>query len=217
MGACAASASETFSSLISTVRAPIAAFLQGLTLLAQNKLDPAANAFRGAMRASPDFYPAMVYLGACYAAAGNDKEAAGAWRTALIREGDAAPLHLLLADAFLRQGRGDLALQTLQDARTRWPEDTALKQRYVLASLQAGQYVDGLQTVDELVDKQVVDDASLALALLVLYESIVNGPPVQSIEQDRARMTRLADVYRSHGGPSVALVDTWVAAAMRKQ
>jgi VWFA-related protein len=198
-------------------QAPIAAFLQGLTLLAQNKLDPAANAFRGAMRASPDFYPAMVYLGACYAAAGNDKEAAGAWRTALIREGDAAPLHLLLADAFLRQGRGDLALQTLQDARTRWPEDTALKQRYVLASLQAGQYVDGLQTVDELVDKQVVDDASLALALLVLYESIVNGPPVQSIEQDRARMTRLADVYRSHGGPSVALVDTWVAAAMRKQ
>jgi VWFA-related protein len=198
-------------------QAPIAAFLQGLTLLAQNKLDPAANAFRGAMRASPDFYPAMVYLGACYAAAGNDKEAAGAWRTALIREGDAAPLHVLLADAFLRQGRGDLALQTLQDARTRWPQDTAVKQRYVMAALQSGKYVEGLQAVDELIDTHVEDESSLALALLVLYESIVNDRPVQSAEEDRARMTRLADVYRTHGGPSVALVDTWVAAAMRKR
>jgi predicted Zn-dependent protease len=198
-------------------QAPIAAFLQGLNLLSQNKLDPAANAFRTAMRASPDFSPAMVYLGACYAAAGNDKEAAGAWRTALIREGDAVPLHVLLADAFLRQGRGDLALQTLQDARTRWPDDTGVKRRYVMATLQAGKYADGLQAVDELLDTHAEDESSLALALLVLYESIVNGPPVQSVEQDRARMTRLADAYRAHGGPSVALVDTWLAAAMRKQ
>jgi VWFA-related protein len=198
-------------------QAPIAAFLQGLTLLAQSKLDPAANAFRSAMRASPDFYPAMVYLGACYAAAGNDKEAAGAWRTALIREGDAAPLHLLLADAFLRQGRGDLALESLEDARTRWPQDTAVKQRYVMAALEAGKYAEGLQAVDELLDTHVENEPSLALALLVLYESIVNDRPVQSVEQDRARMTRLADAYRVHGGPSLALVDTWVAAAMRKR
>jgi VWFA-related protein len=198
-------------------QAPIAAFLQGLTLLAQNKLDPAANAFRSAMRGSPDFYPAMVYLGACYAAAGNDKEAAGAWRTALIREGDAAPLHVLLADAFLRQGRGDLALQSLQDARARWPQDPAVKQRYVMAALEAGKYAEGLQAVDELLDTHVEDEPSLALALLVLYEAIVNDRPVQSAEQDRARMTRLADAYRARGGPALALVDTWVAAAMKKR
>ena len=58
--------------------APVAApFLRGLTLLAQGKLDPAAQAFRAAMRAGSDFYPAMVYLGACYAAGGQHKEAAG--------------------------------------------------------------------------------------------------------------------------------------------
>jgi tetratricopeptide (TPR) repeat protein len=198
-------------------QAPIAAFLQGLTLLSQNKLDPAANAFRTAMRGSPDFYPAMVYLGACYAAGGNDKEAAGAWRTALIREGDAAPLHVLLADAFLRQGRGDLALDALKDARARWPEDTAMKKRYVIAALEAGKYADGLQAVDELLEAHAEDEPSLALSLLVLYESIVNDRPVQTAEQDRARMSRLADAYRVHGGPSLALVDTWVAAAMRKQ
>ncbi len=198
-------------------QAPIASFLQGLNLLSQNKLDPAANAFRNAMRASPDFSPAMVYLGACYAAAGNDKEAAGAWRTALIREGDAVPLHILLADAFLRQGRGDLALQTLQDARTRWPDNTGVKRRYVMATLQAGKYADGLQAVDELVDTHLEDEPSLALGLLVLYEGIMNNRPVQSVEQDRVRMTRYADAYRAKGGPSLALVETWVSAANRKQ
>ena len=89
--------------------APAGAFLKGLTLLSDSKLEPAAAAFRDAIRLAPDFYPAMVYLGACYAAGGKDKEAAAAWRTA-VREGDAPELHAMLADAWLRQGRGDLAM-----------------------------------------------------------------------------------------------------------
>ena len=195
---------------------PVAAFLKGLTLLSQKKLEAAATAFRTAMRASSDFYPAMVYLGACYAAGGNDKEAAGAWRTALIREGDAVALHSLLADALLRQGRGDLALQTLDGAHARWPDDEALNRRFIMASLMAGKYADGLQGVDELIDKHADDEASLALALLVLYEGIVNGKPIESLDEDRARMTRFADAYRARGGPSLALIETWVAAAAKK-
>lgn len=196
--------------------APVAAFLRGLTLLAQKKLDPAANAFRRAMRASADFYPAMVYLGACYAAGGNDKEAAGAWRTALIKEGDAVALHLLLADALLRQGNGELALQALDRARARWPEDDGLKRRFVVAALQAGKYADGLRAVDELIEKRAEDEPTLAIALRMLYEAFVNGRPVEGVEQDRARMIRLAEAYRAHGGPSLALIDVWVAAATRR-
>ncbi len=113
---------------------PAGAFLKGLTLLADNKLEPAAAAFRDAMRASEDFYPAMVYLGACYAAGGKDKEAAAAWRTALIREGDAPALHLMLADAQLRQGRGDLAAEDLDAgscpvARRSGPEAAVCRRR----------------------------------------------------------------------------------------
>jgi VWFA-related protein len=195
--------------------APVAAFLKGLSLLAQRKLDPAADAFRSAMRASSDFYPAMVYLAACYAAGGNDKEAAAAWRTSLIKEGDALAPHLLLADALLRQGRGDLALQDLESARRRWPHDDALQRRFVVAALLAGKYKDGLQAVDDLIQQDKEDEPSLALALLVLYESFVNGRPVESAEQDRARMTRFADAYRAAGGPSLALVDVWLAAARK--
>ena len=57
--------------------AAVPAFLNGLSLLSQKRLDPAAASFKSAMNLAPDFYPAMVYLGACYAAGGKDKEAAG--------------------------------------------------------------------------------------------------------------------------------------------
>jgi VWFA-related protein len=194
----------------------VAAFLRGLTLLKDNKLEHAANAFRSAMRASPDFYPAMVYLGACYAAGGNDKEAAGAWRTALIKEGDTLALHLLLADALLRQDRRELALETLDGARARWPSDDGVKRRFVMAALLAGESADGLQTLDELVGRKAEDEPALAVGLMVLYQAIVSGKPVETIEQDRVRMLRLAEAYHARGGPSQALVDTWVAEVTRK-
>jgi VWFA-related protein len=196
---------------------PTRAFLKGLTLLSQKKLDPAADSFRGAMRASADFYPAMVYLGACYAAGGNDKEAAGAWRTALIKEGNSVALHLLLTDALLRQGNGDLALQTVEGARLRWPEDEDVKRRYIIASMLAGKQAEGLDAVDELITQHAADEPSLALGLLVLYEAFMNDQPIEGADQDRARMTRFADAYRAKGGPSLALVETWVAATAKKR
>jgi VWFA-related protein len=197
--------------------APVGAFLKGLTLLADKKIEPAAAAFRDAMRVSADFYPAMVYLGACYAAGGKDKEAAGAWRTALIREGDAPALHVMLADALLRQGRADLAVDDLDAARRRWPADQALQRRFAVAALLGGHQINGLQTLDELIEKRAEDELSLAFALLVLYEAFDSHQPIETVDQDRARMMRLADTYRARGGPSLALVDTWLAAATRKQ
>jgi tetratricopeptide (TPR) repeat protein len=197
--------------------APVAAFVQGLSLLAQRKLDPAANAFRSAMRAAPDLYPAMVYLGVCYAAGGQDKEASGAWHTALIGAGDALPVHTLLIESFLRQGRADQAMQSLATARTRWPEDETLKRQYALASLLTEKYVDGMRAVDELIDKHAEDVSTLTLALRVLYEGFESGRPVVNADDDRARMTRLAEAYRAMGGPSQALVDAWVSSAAKKQ
>jgi hypothetical protein len=167
------------------------------------------------MRASADFYPAMIYLGACYAAGGNDKEAAGAWRTALIKEGDALPLHTLLADALLRQDNGVLALETLDKARSRWPDDDGIKRRFVLAALLAGESLDGLMTLDELVARNAEDEPSLAAGLLVLYEAFRSGKPIETEDKDRERMQKLADAYRARGGPSMALIDTWLAGAKR--
>ena len=195
---------------------PIPAFVRGLALLARNELDPAANAFRAAMRASPDFYPAMVYLGATWAAAGNDKQAAGAWRTALIKESETSALHVWLADALLRQGRPDEALEVIEPARAQWPADIELKRRFVAGALLAGRPAEGLKALDDLLAAREDDVPSLTFGLLVLYEASMDGRPVETVEADRAHMKRLAEAYRARGGASQPLIDAWVAAAMKK-
>jgi len=159
----------------------------------------------------------MIYLGACYAAGGNDKEAAAVWRAALIRAGDSPELHVMLADAQLRQGRSDLAITDLTNAQKKWPEDLALKRRFAVAALLSGQRAEGLQALDELIEKKADDEASLAIGVLVLYDAFESGQAVEGVTQDRERMLRLADTYKARGGTSQALVDTWVAAATKKQ
>jgi VWFA-related protein len=203
--------------------APVAAFLKGLTLLSESqtdekKLEAAATEFKSAMNRSLDFSAPMVYLGASFAANGKDKEAAAIWRTALIREGDAASLHVMLADAQLRQGRGDLAVDDLAKSRERWPDDAGLKRRYAVAALLSGQRAEGLKVLDELIESKTDDETSLTVGLLVLYDAFDSHQAIETTELDRARMLRLADTYRAHGYASQALVDTWVTTATgRKQ
>jgi len=126
-------------------------------------------------------------------------------------------VHVTLADRQLRQGRGDRVVDDLDTARKRWPEDRELKRRFAMAALLGGKQIDGLQVLDELIEKSAEDELSLEFALLMLYEAFESRQPIQSVDQDRARMVRLADAYRARGGASLALVDTWVAAATRKE
>jgi hypothetical protein len=49
-----------------------------------------------------------------------------------------------------------------------------------------------------------------------LYEAFESGRPIDTVERDRARMVRLGEAYRVRGGPSLALIDTWLAAAGKK-
>ena len=127
------------------------------------------------------------------------------------REGDAAP-PLLLADALLRQGTANWRCRPSARApagRRTTPSSGASSSRRCWPAIRRR-----TQALDELV-QAAEDEPSLALALLVLYEAFVTAAD-RGVEQDRARMTRLADAYRTRGGPSLALVETWVAAAAPK-
>jgi len=188
-------------------------FLQGVSRLARSEPAPAADEFRTALRASPDFYPAMVYLGACWAAVGNDREAAGAWQTALIKEGDVLEVHLMLIDALQRLGKREAALEAITRARTRWPSEPALAHRYVMASFVAGRPQQGFTVLDG--SNQSDDEPVLLMALQVLFEAFQASKPIESADADRERMTRYAERYHRLNGPSVALVDAWVAAVRR--
>ncbi len=197
---------------VATKAPEIASFLEGVSRLARAELAPAAEAFRAALRAAADFYPAMVYLGACYAAGGKDQEAAGAWQTALIKEGDVPALHLLLIDALQRMGRNDSALAAIERARRRWPDDPAFARRFVVVALANGRSAEALEVLDGL-EGDSEDETALVLGLHALYEASVASRPIGTPETDRARMKRYAELYRRLDGPSTALVEAWLAAA----
>jgi tetratricopeptide (TPR) repeat protein len=153
----------------------------------------------------------MIYIGACFAAAGKDREAAGAWQTALIKEGGVPALHQLLVDALLRLERNDAALAAIERASARWPDDPAFVRRRVHALAAAGRPGDALAALDRLQAPGPGDEPVLFLGLQVLYQGLSRGVPIESPEADRARLLRYAEVYRRLNGPSLALVEAWIA------
>ena len=96
-------------------QAPLAAnFVAGLGRLQAGDLEEAAQAFRAALKVAPDFAPALIYLGACYAAGAKDQEAAGAWQMALVRERTSPELQRLAIEAWLRADKPAAALALLE-------------------------------------------------------------------------------------------------------
>ena len=98
-------------------------FLDGLSLLALGDVSTAAERFGETLRRAPTFFPATFYLGACYAAAGQDEEASRAWGLALVTDPAAPWIYTLLADALLRLKRAPEAADVLQIATRTWPEN----------------------------------------------------------------------------------------------
>ena len=87
--------------------------LRGIELLMKGDLNPAANQFGVALRNAPDAPIASFFLGACYAAAGRDKEAVAAWERARAAQLQLPALQLLIADGWLRLGQPADALEPL--------------------------------------------------------------------------------------------------------
>src|SRR4029453_9355358 len=88
--------------------------LRGIELLMKGDLNPAANQFGVALRNAPDAPIASFFLGACYAAAGRDKEAVSSWERARAAKLDLPVLQLVIADAWLRLGQPADALEPLR-------------------------------------------------------------------------------------------------------
>ncbi len=101
----------------------LSSFLRGLQVYQSGSIEDAANQFRAAVRASPDFLPGVFYLGACYAKGGKIRESIGAWQTALTGDEPRPEVYQMIADAYLRLGDADEAASLLEEAGSRWPDD----------------------------------------------------------------------------------------------
>jgi VWFA-related protein len=183
-------------------------FSAGLDRLRLGELDDAAATFRAVQQAIPDFAPALVYLGACYAAGTKDREAISAWQRAQAIE--PSPIAQRLAiDAWLRAGAPASAQALVTQARERWPTDPAFERLQAQVTLAEGRTAEGLGLVANLREP---DPSTLLLALSTLYDAARRGAPIQDAAGDLETMRRLRERYAGMHGESLGLVDAWIAA-----
>jgi VWFA-related protein len=186
-----------------------AVFLKGLVMLSGGDLNGAMGKFHDALRMDPEFFSAAFYLGACYAAGGKDREAAGAWQTSLITESNAPFVYTLLGDALLRLRDMDQAIDVLTEARSLWPADDQVTIRLGTALVMANKPGEALKVLDPYLAAHPADAERLFLALRALYEARSTGRPIGTLASDRALFTRYAEAYAAAKGPQQALVGQW--------
>ncbi|MCA1561266.1 MAG: hypothetical protein LC804_13730, partial [Acidobacteria bacterium] len=184
-------------------------FLRGLALYSRGDLEAAAGQFRQALRLSSDFFPAAFYLGACYAAGGRDREAAGAWQTSLVTETDAPFVYTLLGDALLRLNEAEQATDILAEASSLWPGNEQVRLKLATAYAMGGRGADSLEMLDRHLAAHPADHERLFLAMRVLYEARAAGGSIASPAEDLQRFTTYAAAYDAANGPQQALVDQW--------
>jgi VWFA-related protein len=190
-------------------------FLKGLALFGKGELEPAAAQFREALRLDSEFLPAAFYLGACYAAGGLDRDAAGAWQTSLVSESEARIVYDVLADALLRLGDGERAESILREAIDRWPDDDRFVPRLSAAEAMRRRRAEALDTLEPYLARHPADASAWFLAMRILYDAHAGGGVVTTQAQDGARAAKYAAAYKTAGGPNLALVDRWAAFIQR--
>jgi len=195
---------------------PTAPFLRGLSLYAKGQLDPAANAFRAAIAATPELLAGAFYIGACYAAGGDGAHAINTWQTSLIGLAQYQAVYRFLADALIRAGQWERAHAVLGQATARWPDDDALRARAMRASLEAGRYDQALQYADQLIEHQPSDNALLFLAMRSIFQAVLEGVDVGA-DALLPRLEHYRDMYVASGGPQQALVAEWVTFVKSRQ
>ena len=186
-------------------------FLRGLALFGKGDLVPASEQFREALRLDSEFLPAAFYLGACYAAGGQDRQAAGAWQTSLVSESEARIVYDVLADALLRLGDGEQAESIIREALGRWPEDDSFVPRLAAAEAMQRRSAEAMATLEPYLERHPADASAWFLAMRVLYDAHAGGGVVTSLAEDGARAAKFAEGYKSAAGPRLALVDRWAA------
>ncbi len=184
-------------------------FFDGLQRYSKGDLEGAAGRFREALKLESDYFPAAFYLGACYAAGGKDRDAAGAWQMSLITESEAPFIYTLLGDAFVRLREFDAALDILNEASKLWPGNEQVQLRLGTAYALAARPVDAVRALDPYLAQHAEDQERLFIALRSIYEVRSTGQSIETVEEDRKRFERYAAAYAAAGGTQMPLVEQW--------
>jgi VWFA-related protein len=187
-----------------------ALFLRGLELYSAGDLNRAASQFSEVMRLAPDFTPAGVYFGACFAAGGRDKEAVAAWRKVVAGRDRLPTVQALTADALIRLGDTDQLVELLTTAVQEWPDDEGLRRRLAQAYAVAGRYKEALAAAEPFLARTPADRDMLFVAVHAIYTSHLSGQPLLPDAEGRTRIVKYGQAYAASKGPHAELVSGWM-------
>jgi tetratricopeptide (TPR) repeat protein len=168
----------------------------------KGQLDQAATQLHLAAGPRREFFPAALYLGAAYAEAGKDQEAAGVWQLALGSEPRPGAAYTLLADARFRSGQPQAVIDILKPAYDRDADDAQISRRLGFAYVVTGRFADAVPVLDRYLTRNAADQDALFAAVLSQYEMHTRAKTLAT-EADRAKLKRYASAYK---GPQQALV-----------
>ncbi|MBI2828036.1 MAG: VWA domain-containing protein [Acidobacteria bacterium] len=183
-----------------------AAFFKGLDWYSKGQLGRAAMQLEVAAGPRRDFFAAAFYLGATFAAAGRDRDAAGVWQMAIGNEPRPQLAYTLLADARLRDGQPTAVVDVLEPAYERTPGDDEIAQRLMAAYLMMGRYEEALPVLDGYLSRQPADEAALFAAVFAQYQVATR----ERLALSTADRTKLARYVRAYNGPYKALLTKYL-------
>jgi tetratricopeptide (TPR) repeat protein len=156
----------------------------------------------------------LVYLGATYAAAGLDRQAAAAWVTALGQSDDLPSLFEWAAMALMRAHEIPDARDLLEEAVAKWPDDARFARPLALLYATLGRGREALALLERHLTVAPDDKEALMLGVRWYYEVHLAGEAVH--EDDLARAQKYADAYEQLGGTEVPLIRQWLGFLARK-
>ncbi|HEV3215943.1 MAG TPA: VWA domain-containing protein [Vicinamibacterales bacterium] len=186
------------------------AMLRGLEFLSKGQLDPAATQFGVALRNAPDSPLAGFYLGACYAAAGKDREAITNWDRARAANVPVPAIGAIIGEAWIRLGQPGQAIAPLADALARQPQNDALRKDLAIAQSRTGQHPEAYATIAPYLARNENDTDALIVALQAIYQAHAEGKSIGTADEDKAKAVEYAHAYAAAKGPNQALVDKWL-------
>lgn len=187
------------------------AFDQAIAAFTAGRLEVAEQTLKSAVQVEADSTPLLHYLAAVYAAAGQDRAAAGAWQTALIGGSDVPELYVWLGDTLLRSRQLAQARGVLEEAVLQWPTDVRFTKPLALVYATFGQGREAVRMIERHLAGHPDDSEALAMAVEWIYHLRVLGATARSAAEDRTLARRYADAYLKGGRrQQSALVRQWM-------
>ena len=183
-----------------------AAFFKGLDWYAKGQLSQAATQLELAAGPRREFFAASFYLGAVFAAAGRDRDAAGVWQMALGDEPRPQLAYTLLADARLRDGQPASVIDVLKPAYERTPSDDEIGRRLMSAYLMTGRYEEALPVLDGYLSRNPTDHGAMFAAVFAQYQVATRERLVLPADD----VAKLAGYVRAYDGPYKALLTKYL-------